>query len=69
MGHKTEVSRLAISREKSYRDHLNQYDVIKLNMQEFLSATKSAQDMIGMLERYLIFDLTEEFDQVRFRDT
>ena len=30
---------LAISREKSYEENLNQYDVIKINMQEFLSAT------------------------------
>ena len=27
---------LKISKESSYREHLNQYDVIKINMQEFL---------------------------------
>ncbi len=28
---------LAISKDKSYKENLNQYDVIKINMQEFLS--------------------------------
>ena len=28
---------LAISKDKTYKENLNQYDVIKLNMQEFLS--------------------------------
>ena len=30
---------LSISRERSYHKHLNQYDVIKINMQEFLSVS------------------------------
>ena len=32
---------LRISRAITYRDYLNQYDVIKINMQEFLSVTNS----------------------------
>ena len=32
---------LAISKDKSYQENLDQYDVIKINMQEFLSVTNS----------------------------
>ena len=46
----------------------NQYDIIKVNMQEFLSMTHSMDEMLSMLQKYLIFDLTDHFDNVRFRD-
>ena len=36
---------LRISRAITYRDHLNQYDVIKINMQEFLSVTNSVDEI------------------------
>lgn len=60
--------KLIISRSKSYRTHLNQYDVIKVNMQDFLSTTQSVEEMLRKLNKYLIYDLTEEFEEVRFRD-
>ena len=60
--------KLAISGEESCKKHLNQYDVIKINMQEFLSAAGSVGEMLSMLGSYLIFDLTEHFVDVRFRD-
>ena len=59
---------LSISQCKSYRKHLNQYDVLKINMQEFLSATSGIDEMLRMLNDYLIFDLREQYSQVRFRD-
>ena len=52
----------------SYSAHRNQYDVIKLNMQEFLSETESVEEMLQMLRSYLIFDLKETFGEVRLRD-
>ena len=52
----------------SYRKHLNQYDVIKVNMQEFLSMSPYINDMLKQLQNYLIFDMTEFFCQVHFRD-
>ena len=33
----------------SYKKHLNQYDVIKINMQEFLSETCNIDEMLSML--------------------
>ena len=37
-------------------------------MQEFLSMTHSMDEMLSMLQKYLIFDLTDHFREVRFRD-
>ena len=59
---------LAVSRIESYKKHLNRYDVIKINMQEFLSMSQNMGDMLSMIQNYLIYDLTEQFPQVRFRD-
>ena len=57
---------LKISKAESYRAHLNQYDVIKVNIQEFLSMTGSMDEMLSMLKKYLVFDLMEHFDDVVF---
>ena len=59
---------LAVSQSATYREHLNQYDVIKINMQEFLSATRGVEEMLSMLQNYVRFDLEERFVEVRFRD-
>lgn len=59
---------LKISKAESYEKNRNQYDVIKVNMQEFLSMTHSMDEMLSMLQKYLIFDLTDHFENVRFRD-
>lgn len=59
---------LKIRKAESYEKHRNQYDVIKVNMQEFLSMTHSMAEMLSMLQKYLIFDLMDHFETVRFRD-
>ena len=59
---------LRISKADSYQTYRNQYDVIKVNMQEFLSMTHSMDEMLSMLQKYLIFDLMDNFEKVRFRD-
>ena len=59
---------LKISKSDSYQTYRNQYDVIKVNMQEFLSMTHSMDEMLSMLQKYLIFDLKDHFENVRFRD-
>ena len=59
---------LEIRGQKSYGIHLNQYDVIKLNMQEFLSGTKNVDEMLERIQKFLIFDLLDAYHQVRFRD-
>ena len=59
---------LKISSTEGYEKHLNQYDVLKINMQEFLSATSDIESMTRMVSEYLIFDLKEQYTKVRFRD-
>ena len=59
---------LMIAKVESYREHLNKYNVIKVNMQEFLSISDSMEEMIKKLKSYIIFDLLEEYENVRFRD-
>ena len=59
---------LKISKEASYHEHLNQYDVIKINMQEFLSLTHDVDKMLAMLKKYISYDLFDQYENVRFRD-
>lgn len=59
---------LAISEDRSYKENLNQYDVIKINMQEFLSMSGTMEEMLEMLKNYLVSDFEETYPEVRFRD-
>ena len=59
---------LLISKDRSYRENLNQYDVIKINMQEFLSMSETMEEMLEMLKNYLILDFKETFHEIQFRD-
>ena len=52
----------------SFLEHLNRYDVIKINMQDFLSSTHNVHEMLKKLQNYLIFDLEEQYPEVRLRD-
>ena len=55
--------KLAIGQSEGFRKHLNQYDVIKLNMQEFLSSTRSMTEMLGLLQERLIRELKEKYPE------
>lgn len=59
---------LAISKDSSYKENLNQYDVIKINMQEFLSMSETVEEMLQMLKDYLVSDFKEAFREIQFRD-
>ena len=59
---------LKISKASSYKEHLNQYDVIKINMQELLSATDDVEGMLARFKKYLILDLTDAYSNVRLRE-
>ena len=55
---------LKISRETSYREHLNQYDVIKINMQEFLSATHDVDEMLRILQKRVLMELKKIYPDI-----
>lgn len=59
---------LKIAKTEAYKEHLNQYDVLKINMQEFLSATNSMDEMLERLQKYILFDLLDQYDSMRYRD-
>ncbi len=59
---------LEIAGEENFSQHLNQYDTIFLNMQEFLSRTESVEEMLGGLKKALLWDLLEEYPDFRYFD-
>ena len=59
---------LIIGEKESYHKHLNQYDVVRINMQEFLSAAGNVGEMLNMLNEYLIYDFREAYPDVKLRD-
>jgi len=50
---------LAIAKHPSYEEHLNKHNVIMINMQEFLSKTKSVEEMLLLLQSTIIEELLE----------
>ncbi|MBQ7944876.1 MAG: AAA family ATPase [Lachnospiraceae bacterium] len=60
---------LKIAQMDSFEKHLNQYDVVFLNMQEFLSRTSSMQEMLELLKKSVVWDLLDEYPNFRYFDT
>lgn len=54
-------SGLKIEKDSSFEEYLNRYDVIYLNMQDFLLGAKK-QDVTGYLEKRVIRDIRKEYD-------
>ena len=60
---------LKISRDPSYEQHINRYDVIRINIQEFVSMASSVEDFLSLLSKYMVADLTEAYEvTVKFHD-
>ena len=57
---------LVIAKTNSFAKHLNQYDTITLNMQEFLSRSKSMDDMLSLLKKRVLWDLLETYPDFRY---
>jgi len=52
---------LKISETKMYQNHLNQHNVIHLNIQNFLSMTNNIGDMITFMSEEILEELEDEF--------
>ena len=63
---KSQFNNLKISQSEGYEKHLNKYNVIFINMQEFLSNSNNMDEMLDILKRSLLWELTNEFSSVRF---
>lgn len=59
---------LQIAKTETYQKYRNQYDVLKVNMQEFLSTTHSMDEMLEKFSKFIRFDLLDAYTQIRFRD-
>ena len=55
---------LSISKSSSYRHNLNQYNVIFLNIQQFLSGAKSIEEAICTMQEKLIEEMLKAYPHV-----
>ena len=65
---KSQFEHLRIGEDASFEQQLNQYHVIFLNMQEFLSATHNVEKMIMRIEKNLLKDLKRSYPDVDYMD-
>ena len=61
-------SGLEIAENPTFSAHANKYDVIELNMQDFLSQAQSIPDMINLLQRKLLWELLREYPDCDYFD-
>ncbi len=61
-------SRMKIAESDDFARHLGKYDVIQLNMQDFLSSTGNIEDMLALLQKSLLWDLLEAYPSYRYFD-
>ena len=59
---------LAIADDPHFEKYANHYDVIFLNMQKFLSRTRSIDEMISLLQQKVLRDLIREYPDCRYFD-
>lgn len=52
---------LAIAEEVSFQHYAGKYDVIHLNMQDFLSNTATMDEMLSLLQRSVLWDILKEY--------
>ena len=57
---------LKIGKDASFMEHLNQYNVIFLNMQDFLSENSDIEDMQNAIEEAVLWDLREEYPDIHY---
>lgn len=60
---------LAIAKGESYREHLNQYNVIFLNVQQFLSQTENIATLKELIEKTLLWELLDEYSNLNYFNT
>ncbi len=59
---------LEIAEHPSFEEQRNKYDTIFINMQEFLSRSKSVPDMLDLLKRRVLWELMEAYPDFRYFD-
>lgn len=65
----TEIfKKLKISLDNSFEKFINSYNVIQINMQEFLSRSKDVESMIDLLQKKILWELLNEYSDVDYFD-
>lgn len=59
---------LKIAKEENFLEHLNRYNVITLNMQEFLSRSKSMEEMLERINKLVMREVKKEYPDVDYFD-
>ena len=57
-------SDLKIAHDKSFEKHLNKYNVIHLNIRDFLSESDSMTEMLKIIEEDLLCDLDKQYSDI-----
>jgi len=60
---------LKIANEPSYKEHLNKYNVIFLNMQDFLSESSCVEDMLKNIKDEIICDILKDYPEINLNDS
>lgn len=55
---------LKISQDPSYREHLNRYDVVKLNIQGFLSKSNTVEEMLVIMQERVIREMKMAYPEI-----
>jgi len=55
---------LKIASDSSYKKHLNKYNVVFLNIQQFLSESSSIENMIGNIKDLVTEDILNEYPEI-----
>lgn len=59
-------SDLSIASSESYSKHLNQYNVIYINMQDFMSGSKNINDMLMLLKRFILKEFKKVYADIEW---
>lgn len=57
-------SGLKIAEDETFEKHLNKYNIIHINMIDFLSRADSMDDLIDYLQKRLLWDIRKEYSDV-----
>lgn len=57
-----------IAKCESYEEHRNKYNVLYLNMQEFLSKERTVDEMFSFIAKVFVKEVRNEFPQIDFLD-
>ncbi len=63
-----EFAGLAIADDPSFEPNRNRFDVVKVNIQEFLSATEDVEALLARLQRFCCLSLAQEYPDVQLFD-